>query len=279
MARRSARVWRKSVSAKPAPREVRAEPWAAVLAAHTARSITEKFSWGARRSSKSFQACSALSFKFFIVLVLSGNRKIDGRQLTSNRGKEKNKDLTQRPQREEHRGHGENENAGRMPALRNRHDKSCPNKEKAPTGAGAHFSTLIILLYRDRLVKDKMRYCKLLIGGTLSRLRARACYSVCRKIRAAGNTASTGDLCAACPESVRSLNRYAVEGGPRQFGVVVAADGQADEDVRGHGDGLAGAHLGPVQAIGRSIAGEGAAAAHQLDPVGQSNRGRVARRT
>src|SRR6266446_5073870 len=124
-----------------------------------------------------------------------------------------------------------------------------------------------------------MRYCKPLIGGTLSRLRARACYSACRKSRAAGNTAPTGDLRAACPESVRSLNRYAVEGGPRQFGVVVAADGQADEDVLGHGDGLAGADLGPVEAIGRSIAGEGAAAAHQLDPVGQSNRGRVARRT
>src|SRR5260370_23499711 len=41
MARRSAWVWRKSASAKAAPREVRAEPWAAVLAARRART-----SWG-----------------------------------------------------------------------------------------------------------------------------------------------------------------------------------------------------------------------------------------
>ncbi len=37
--------------------------------------------------------------------------------------------------------------------------------------------------------------------------------------------------------------------------------------------------MSPVQAVGRSIAGEGVAAAHQLDPIGQSNRGRVAGRT
>ncbi len=170
---------------------------------------------------------------------------------------EPGKDLTQRLQREEHRVHGETPTGdadvrhggiGAGARGRRRHYKRKAaarlpqsKKEKAPTGAGAHFSTLIILPYRDRLVKKKMRYCKPLIGGTLSCLRARACYSACRKSRAAGNTAPTGDLRAACPESVRSLNRYAVEGGPRQFGVVVAADGQADEDVRGHGDGLAGA--------------------------------------
>ena len=101
---------------------------------------------------------------------------------------EPGKDLTQRLQREEHRVHGETPTGdadvrhggiGAGARGRRRHYKRKAaarlpqsKKEKAPTGAGAHFSTLIILLYLDRLVKDKMRYCKLLIGGTLSRLRA-----------------------------------------------------------------------------------------------------------
>src|SRR5579859_5688235 len=63
-----------------------------------------------------------------------------------------------------------------------------------------------------------------------------------------------------------------VEGGGSESGSAAAGDGQADIDGGIHGDGLHGAELRPVDAVGRGIAEEGAAAAGDHDPVGQRER-------
>src|SRR5260370_41186801 len=93
---------------------------------------------------------------------------------------EPGKDLTQRLQREEHRVHGETPTGdadvrhggiGAGARGRRRHYKrkaaarlQQSKKGKATTGSGAYFASLIILLYLNRLVKEKIQYCKLLIS-------------------------------------------------------------------------------------------------------------------
>src|SRR2546428_9483969 len=105
-------------------------------------SAREKLSCGASKSSTCFHTCTALIFLFFTVLVLSGieKLKLNSGHLTGEREEEgpvflrdlcallSEVSVLSFPER-------------RFPGRCSRPAKSCPQKQKAPSRVGAHFST------------------------------------------------------------------------------------------------------------------------------------------